>query len=84
VKLKEEEKSRFVFINRVAFLNCTYYWVHFIVDNVKIFHKTETTIELQKELECEDSKDYEIIFYYEFHLFAVSIKFIVAQSIIIC
>ena len=51
---------------------------------MKRIYETETTIELQKELFCEVSKDYEILFYYEFNSFAVSIKLIVAQSIIIC
>jgi hypothetical protein len=46
--------------------------------------KQKLQIKLQKELFCEDFEDYKILFYYEFHLFAVSIKFIVAQSIIIC
>jgi hypothetical protein len=50
----------------------------------KAFKKTETPIELQKELFCEVSKDYEILLYYEIQLFAVSIKFIVSRSIIIC
>lgn len=89
-KIREIQRRRvvmfffFVFINRVTFLSFTYYWIQFIVPNVKRIYETETTIELQKELFCEVSKDYEILFYYEFNSFAVSIKLIVAQSIIIC